>query len=294
MPRYYVLDVFTTEAFAGNPLAVVLHADELDGTRMQAVAREFNLSETVFVCRPNSEGHRAALRIFTPNQEIPFAGHPTVGTAALLALLDAEEDGEEDRLVVLEEGIGAVRVGVKLDGPAPHAEFDIPKLPEPAELKDDRAAIASAVGLMANEIGFDNHRLSAFDAGLNYAYVPVRDEQALARATPVAALFKSTFLKGQNPYLYTRRSDGFAARMFAPLEKIPEDPATGNAAAGLAGVIRRFDALKDGQHGFTIHQGREMGRPSRIELGLTLSAGKLKAVRVGGYAVMVARGDLLA
>ena len=294
MPRYHVLDVFTLDAFAGNPLAVVLHADELAPARMQAIAREFNLSETVFVCKAASEGHRAALRIFTPTQEIPFAGHPTVGTAALLAMLDSEEDGDEDRLVVLEEAIGAVRVGVTLSGPAPHAEFDIPKLPEPAELKDDRGAIASAVGLMANELGFDNHRVSAFDAGLNYAYVPVRDEDVLARAKPVAALFKSAFITGQCPYVYTRTPDGFAARMFAPAHGVTEDPATGSAAAGFAGVIRRFDSLKDGQHGFIIHQGREMGRPSRIELELTLSAGKLKTVRVGGYAVMVARGDLLA
>ena len=293
MARYYVLDVFTDTAFAGNALAVVMDADGMSDARMQAVAREFNLSETVFVEPAASEGHRAAIRIFTPVHELPFAGHPTVGTAVLLALLDKEEDGEEDRLIVLEEKVGPVRVGVRLGENSAYAEFDIPKLPEAIDFRDDRSALASAVGLMPNEIGFENHRPSAFSAGVPYVFIPVRDVEALARSTPVVALFRSTFPGKPGVYAYTRTGDGYAARMFDPLAGIVEDPATGSAAAGFAGVIRRFDALKDGSHEVIVHQGREMGRPSRIDLELTLEAGALKRVRVGGEAVLVARGELL-
>ena len=129
---YHVLDVFTTERFGGNPLAVVLDADGLDGKRMQTIAREFNLSETVFVLKPSHASHTARVRIFTPAAEMPFAGHPTVGTACLLAQLrlPAAQEGSE-ALVVLEEEIGLVRVGVRMRrGSAPFAEFDAPRLPE--------------------------------------------------------------------------------------------------------------------------------------------------------------------
>src|SRR5262249_3905269 len=129
---YHVLDVFTDTRFGGNPLAIVLDADGLDTARMQRVAREFNLSETVFVQKPQNAAHTARVRIFTPAAELPFAGHPTVGTGALLAeLKSSAASGRGDALVVLEEEIGVVRVGVRLrTGAAPFAEFDAPRLPE--------------------------------------------------------------------------------------------------------------------------------------------------------------------
>ncbi len=290
---YYILDVFTDTPYAGNPLAVVMDGDGVETARMQAIAREFNLSETVFVQKSENPGHRARLRIFTPTRELPFAGHPTVGTGALLATLDAEVDGEDDRLIVVEEGVGPVRIGVRLGEAAPYAEFDIPKLPVRVDMKEDRSAMSSAIGLMPNELNFDNHRPSIFNAGLDFTYLPVRDEAALARANPVAALCKTAFGNGAALYLYTRHGKGFAARMFDPAAGIPEDPATGSAAAGFTGVVHRFDAMKDGLNRITVLQGREMGRPSRIDLEITLSAGELKAVRVGGHAVVVARGELL-
>jgi trans-2,3-dihydro-3-hydroxyanthranilate isomerase len=129
---FHTLDVFTTKRFGGNPLAVVLDADALDTATMQTIAREFNLSETVFVMKPEGPAHSARIRIFTPGAELPFAGHPTVGTAALLAeVRSPAASGEQDAIIVLEEKVGPVRVGVKLrSGSATLAEFDAPRLPE--------------------------------------------------------------------------------------------------------------------------------------------------------------------
>src|SRR5262245_53366053 len=156
---YHVLDVFTKERFGGNPLAVVLDADGLDGRRMQKIAREFNLSETVFVLKPTAAAATARVRIFTPAAEMPFAGHPTVGTASVLAELRMPPaDEASEALVVLEEQIGAVRVGVRLRrGSAPFAEFDAPKLPEDVGPPPAADRLAAAVGLIPAEIGFENH-----------------------------------------------------------------------------------------------------------------------------------------
>jgi len=157
---YHVFDVFTHQRFAGNPLAVVLDADALLPARMQIIAREFNLSETVFVLKPDNPAHSARVRIFTPVTELPFAGHPTVGAAALLALLKSPvPSSNADALIVLEEEVGPVRVGVRLRaGAAPFAEFDAPRLPQESGALPAADRLAAALGLIPAEIGFENHR----------------------------------------------------------------------------------------------------------------------------------------
>ncbi len=297
---YHVLDVFTDERYGGNPLAVVLDADGLDGARMQRIAREFNLSETVFVLRPEHAAHTARVRIFTPASEIPFAGHPTVGTGALLALLRAPEPtGRGDALIVLEEGIGIVRVGVRLrpDAP-PYAEFDAPKLPAEAGTLAPADRLAAALGLIPSEIGFENHRPTKYGAGNVFAFVPVTSLDAIGKAR-VAAPHWDAALQGQGllgTFLYCRQTvhtaSSFHARMFAPDFGVPEDPATGSAAAAFAGVVHRFDALPDGTHRRVIEQGYEMGRPSTIALTVEVEHGKLATVRIGGHAVRVAEGRI--
>src|SRR5262249_5384254 len=154
---YHVLDVFTNQRFGGNPLAVVLDADGLPPVRMQTIAREFNLSETVFVAKPENAAHSARVRIFTPTVEVPFAGHPTVGTAALLAVLKSSAPtGNGDALIVLEEEVGPVRVGVRLRaGAAPFAEFDAPRLPQESGALPPADRLAAALGLIPAEIGFE-------------------------------------------------------------------------------------------------------------------------------------------
>ena len=293
---YHVLDGCTDRRCGGTPLAVVLEADALDTVRLQTIAREFNLSETVFVCKPQNAAHTARVRIFTPAIEMPFAGHPTVGTAALLAQLKAPEPGGNgDALVVLEEGVGPVRIGVRMRaGAAPFAEFDAPKLPEESGTLPAADRLAAALGLIPAEIGFENHRPLRIAAGNSFAFVPISSLDAMAKAHVAPAHWSAAFHGGLGAFLYCRQTvhttSAFHARMFAPEHGVPEDPATGSAAVGFAGVIHRFDDIPDGLHKRTVEQGYEMGRPSQIELSLEVERGKLAGVRIGGHAVRVAEG----
>ncbi len=299
MRRYAILDVFTDRALAGNPLAVVLDGEGLDTQRMQAIAGEFNLSETVFLFPPSRPGTSAKVRIFTPARELPFAGHPTVGTAVLLATdrLDGVTR-ETDAMVVLEEEIGIVRCGcVITPGKAGKAVFDLPKLPEEKPFHGDVGLAASALGLDRSDIGFENHVPSVFGVGNPFVFVPIRDRAAVAGIKLAPAHWAGAF---GNPtasiFVYTREcahQDGdFHARMFAPELGIAEDPATGSAVASFAGVVMRFDGGAEGDRRLVIEQGYEMGRPSRLELEITVEKGKLAGGRIGGHAVIVARGEL--
>jgi trans-2,3-dihydro-3-hydroxyanthranilate isomerase len=299
---FHTLDVFTDQRFAGNPLAVVHEADGLTGARMQAIAREFNLSETVFVLKPANPIASAKLRIFTPLQELPFAGHPTVGTAVLLAELRmgaGAEVADQDAIVILEETIGMVRVGVRLrPGQATVAEFDAPKLPEETGAPPDTQLLAGALGLSPSEIGFANHRPTQYSAGVGLTFVPVASLAAIARAAVHPAHWAAA-TSGPHPkdmYLYCRETrhtgNAFHARCFAPGMGIPEDPATGSAVAAFAGAVHHFDTLPDGHHKRVVEQGFEMGRPSLISLSLDVTRGKLTTVRIGGAAVRVSEGRI--
>ncbi len=171
--KFHILDVFTDRRFGGNPLAVVLDAQGSTGEQMQMLAREFNQSETVFVLQPQNAAHSAMIRIFTPSRELPFAGHPTVGAAALLAELKAPS-ADHDALVVMEQTIGTVRVGVKLRaGLATYAEFDAPKLPAEAGGLPPVDRLAAGLDLIPSEIGFENHKPTCYAAGNAFAFVPV-------------------------------------------------------------------------------------------------------------------------
>ncbi|RUU99427.1 PhzF family phenazine biosynthesis protein [Mesorhizobium sp. M6A.T.Cr.TU.017.01.1.1] len=297
--NYLLYDVFTTERLAGNPLAVVLDSKGLDTAAMQAIAREFNLSETVFVLPADNPKHRARIRIFTPDYEMPFAGHPTVGSA--IALAEMAGDGDTAGIFVLEENIGPVRCAVSKHGGATFAEFDLAKLPEQLELSADPEAIGAALGLGPHEIGFENHRVSFWSAGVPYVTIPVADLEAAARirldnqAWSELAPRKSEWASA-SPYVYCRETvkhdNAFHVRMIVPGNPSYEDPATGSAAAAFAGVIMHYDGPREGVSQRWIEQGLEMGRPSRIRLELTVEGGKLAAARIGGHAVKVAEGRL--
>jgi trans-2,3-dihydro-3-hydroxyanthranilate isomerase len=297
MPRdYCIYDVFTEKVLSGNPLAIVFDAEGLSDETMQKVTCEFNLSETVFIFPAERPAHSAAIRIFTPERELPFAGHPTVGTAICLATQRFGEDaGEQEAVVVLEEKIGIVRCGVRLDDGAGFAEFDIPQLPQPIAGELDKEQVAAAVGLEPSEITFENHRPEQWSAGVPFSFVPVRNLAALALARPVSAEWDNVFGES-GAYLYTRETVGhnhhFSARMFFPGNRGSEDPATGSAAAAFAGPVQRFDGLPDGDHVFIIEQGFEMGRPSKIRLECTAAGDQLQRVRIGGHAVKVAEGRI--
>jgi trans-2,3-dihydro-3-hydroxyanthranilate isomerase len=296
--KFHTLDVFTTERYCGNPLAVVHDADALDTAQMQRIAREFNLSETVFVLASQKPAHTARIRIFTPGGEVPFAGHPTVGTAALLAeLRSPETNGERDALIILEETIGTVRVGVRQrPGAAAHAEFDAPKLPEAISGVPPTDLLAAALGLISSEIGLENHRPTAYSAGLPFVFVPIHSLDVIARAATNMSHWNAAFGKNHAAFLYCREtvhaSSHFHARMFAPNMGVAEDPATGSAAAAFAAVITRFDTPRDGTLKKVIEQGFEMGRPSLIETSLVIKQGKLETVRIGGNSVRVSEGTI--
>jgi trans-2,3-dihydro-3-hydroxyanthranilate isomerase len=299
--KFYTLDVFTETRFGGNPLAVVMNADALPTGLMQNIARELNLSETVFVQKAQNPAASARVRIFTPAVELPFAGHPTIGTGILLAQLRAGDfSGEQDALVVLEETIGMVRVGVRMRAGKPaYAEFDAPKLPEAAGDAPSSERLAAALGLTPSEMGFANHRPTQWSAGVPFTFVPVASMAAIGRAEIVSTHWASAFggPRAGKVYLYTRdtvhTTSSFHARMFGPAAGVAEDPATGSAAAAFAGVVNEFDQLPAGTHKRVIEQGFEMGRPSLIALSFEVAArGKLEAVRIGGSAVRVSEGEI--
>lgn len=298
---YFILDVFTETPFQGNPLAVVMNAGGLSDSQMQTMAREFNLSETVFVLPAANPAHTASIRIFTPEMELPFAGHPTVGAAVLLAAERIWKNGIVcDVIVVLEAKGGVLRVGVrKTAGGAAYAEFDAPKLPEPAGSPSHDDRLAAALGLAPSEIGFENHQPCRFTAGLPFTFVPVANLEAIRRIRIMRAHWQDAFgLDGHAAaYVYCRETikqkAAFHARMFAPGFGGMEDPATGSAAVAFAGVIMQYDAPPDGLYQAIIEQGFEMGRPSDISLEFEVSARKIRFVRIGGHAVIVMRGELL-
>jgi trans-2,3-dihydro-3-hydroxyanthranilate isomerase len=287
--RFVTLDVFTGKRFAGNPLAVVLDAEGLDTQAMQAIAREFNLSETVFVRPPADPAHRAALRIFTPARELPFAGHPTVGTAVLLASLDKRSGA-----FVLEEGVGPVPCRVTLAGQGGAASFALPRLPEQAGAPPATEALAAALSLAPADIGFGGYRPSCWSAGNPFTFVPVKNRDVLARARADAGRLAGMTTTGL--FVFTsevvERGSAFHARMFAPHLGVPEDPATGSAVAAFAGLLTQGAGLSDGEHRLVIEQGYEMGRPSLITLELTIANKRLTAGRVGGDAVIVSEGTI--
>lgn len=297
---FATLDVFTDKRFTGNPLAVVRGADDLSTEQMQAIAREFNLSETVFVMTPERPAHSARVRIFTPANELPFAGHPTIGTAVHLASLKVQDTGGgQEAIVALEQKIGIVRVGVRFKGDRPpYAEFDAPKLPQEIGEAPSVERVADALDLLPSEIGFQNHKPTRFEAGVPYTFVPVSTKKVIARARINHQAWSAAFgSRGHNAcYIYSRdtvlSASSFHARMFAPGSGIVEDPATGSAAAAFAAVIMRFDKPLDGWHRRTIEQGYEMGRPSEIVLSIEVVSRQLETVRIGGHAVQVTEGSI--
>jgi trans-2,3-dihydro-3-hydroxyanthranilate isomerase len=292
--KFFTLDVFTRRRYAGNPLAVVLDAGGVDGAAMQSVAREFNLSETVFVLPPAEKGHRAKLRIFTPMAELPFAGHPTVGTAVLLNRIDGAAGKRE---IVLEEGIGPVRCTVEaLDADTGSARFDLVRLPAEAGPVAPSAAIAAALGLEERDIGFEEFRPARWSAGVEFNFVPLTGLDAMRRCRPDTARWSEGFLGHRAAFVFCRataeQGHSFHARMFEPLGGIPEDPATGSAVAAFAGLLAHFTRIADGAHEFVVEQGYEMGRPSLIHLAMTIQGGKLTAAAIAGDAVVMSEGTL--
>jgi len=302
MPQrpYEILDVFTDRPLAGNPLAVVHDADGLSPEAMQAIAREFNLSETIFLhAAADNDPHTIPARIFTPAAELPFAGHPTVGALVSLLLKRTAEGGPQtSAMIALGVPAGRIRGVVSpVDGTTARAEFDVPRLPELHHAAPEAERVAKALSLSPNDVG-GSLPVAVASAGVPFTFVPLTYLDALARARLDPALHAETFPPEHAAvYLHTTGPVGgtgdFRTRMFAPNHGIGEDPATGSAVAAFAAVLAGYGHLPDGEHARRFVQGVEMGRPSEIGLEISVRDGRIRAVRLSGAAVRVAEGQLL-
>jgi trans-2,3-dihydro-3-hydroxyanthranilate isomerase len=274
--RYVVADVFTDRALEGNQLAVFTDARELPEERLQALARELNLSETVFVYPAEGEGH-ARIRIFTPMNELPFAGHPVLGTAFVLsAPLQLDE-------IRLETGVGVVPVALDRDGR--RISFGRMRQPIPTVQPFERGPeLLGALGVPGSELP-----LELYESGVGNVYVVLESEAAVASVTPdlqelvrVMGTVHANCIAGSG----TR----WKTRMFAPADGVPEDPATGSAAGPLAVHLARHGRIDFGEE-IEITQGVEIGRPSTLYARVEGARDRIELVEVGGSAVVVARGE---
>jgi trans-2,3-dihydro-3-hydroxyanthranilate isomerase len=292
--RYYICDVFTETRFGGNPLAVLPNADGLSAQQMQSIAREFNFSESTFVFPPQA-GQTRRVRIFTPTREIPFAGHPNVGTAFVLAAIG--EFGEiRSQTVTFEEDAGLVPISIHADnGKVVRCEL---AAPQPVSLGKTIAPerIAAAVSLSAADIVTATHAPQVASVGLPFVITELKDRATLGRARANPAAFESLLAEDVRPSLhfYAHAKDGFdvRARMFAPLSGVPEDPATGSATCALAGLLAHYSAQSDATFTWRIAQGVEMGRPSTLIARAAKKAGVVEKTWVGGASVLFSEGVL--
>lgn len=292
--KFETWDVFTNNRFAGNPLAIVMDADGLTSEQMQVITNEFNLSETTFVLPPKNLSHTARVRIFTPGYEMPFAGHPTVGTAIAIARARGLSGA-----IVLELNAGDFVVSVNAEDKAGSAEFLNPNLPQPAGEAPKAELLEAALSLPAGALDRDAHCPRLIGAGgVNFVYccAAIKDVEA---AGVNSAAFAELDIDGTvGVYLYAKggvtKDAAYHARMFAPNAGIVEDPATGSAAASLPGQLALAEALSDGEHRWLIEQGFEMGRPSLIRARVEVRNNAIVQVRIGGEAVTVQKGELLA
>ena len=292
--RYFTCDVFTDTRFGGNQLAVLPEAEGLSDEQMQQIAREFNFSETTFVLPPQ-EGHDRRVRIFTPPREVPFAGHPNVGTAFVLANMGAFGPLDVPRSVTFEEEAGLVPIAVhRREGGRIWCELTAPQGLTLGRTVSAQA-VAAAVSLSADDILTTAHAPQMASVGLPFLIAELRDRGALERARPDISGLEGLVAEGiEQPdvHLYVRTSDGFdiRARMFAPMDGVPEDPATGSANCALVGLLSHLDEAASGAFSWRIAQGVEMGRPSVLEARTEKRDGEVVNVWIGGESVMVSEG----
>ena len=278
MTSYFVYDVFSENPFGGNQLAVIPDATNLPENDLQRIAREFNFSETTFVYPAQVPDHTARVRIFTPTMEVPFAGHPLIGTAVALADEGAGPD------MVLELGVGPIDCKAEAGAArfTTSATLEITAEPDPE-------IVAAALGTAPASISFENHAPVMASLGLPFTITELVDRDTLANLLPDIGAFRkgnAAYPSGLDfaQFAYVRDGNVIHARMFAPLDNIPEDPATGSACAALGALLRRVEGR---EQTLTIHQGDDMCRPSRI--GLETQG---DAVTISGTALRIMQGQL--
>lgn len=291
--RYFICDVFTDTRFGGNQLAVLPDAQGLSDRQMQQIAREFNFSESTFVFPPEA-GHTRKVRIFTPSIEVPFAGHPNVGTAFVLATAGEFGAIEPEVKVTFEEKAGLVSVAVRRreDG------LITCELTAPQRLSLGKTVsakvLAGAVSLTEDDVVTRTHPPQVASVGLPFLIAELKNRSALERARVnmdgLDALVAEKVTPDVHLYVHSKDEFDLRTRMFAPLDGVPEDPATGSANCALAGLLSHHDERPDGSFSWRIAQGVEMGRPSTLEARAEKRAGTVEAIRIGGASVMVSEG----
>ena len=304
---FILADVFTDRPFGGNPLAVFPRVAGLATATMQAIARELNLSETTFVFPPDRPDVTCSVRIFTPGSELPFAGHPTIGTALVLEAVGALTDAPNVRRtadgaieIVLGEGVGPVPVRLTRagNGGAARAVLTSPRLPAKVGTPPPPAVMARLLGLPVEALAGAALPAAGWSAGVPFLVIPLKDRAALSRVQLDTATWAAHLKGSEAPHVLALTLTDPAGgrevhmRMFAPAMGIAEDPATGAAAAALAGFLAERQRPPGGTTRWQLRQGDDMGRPSLIELEADIAAGALAAVRVGGTAVLMGRGSL--
>jgi trans-2,3-dihydro-3-hydroxyanthranilate isomerase len=299
--RYLTADVFTDVPFGGNQLAIFPDARGIPEHRLLDVTREFNYSETTFVYPPTAATYTKRVRIFTPAGEIPFAGHPTVGTAHALAEIGEIALTGETTRIVLEEKVGPVPVAIRArNGKPVFVQLSVAKMPEVLAPPPPREALAAALGLEVGELLGDGWAPQTLSCGLPFLFVPLRDRAAVARSRIRMDAWEAAFEGMETKEIFVfapggeRPGSDYHARMFAPGLSVPEDPATGSANAALAGYLtaRHPTRGRDGTLRWVIEQGFEMGRPSMLEVEADVAGGAVTAVRVGGASVLVSDGTM--
>ncbi len=290
---YYICDVFTDKRFGGNQLAVLPQAEGLSEEQMQQIAREFNFSESTFVFPPEAN-HTRKVRIFTPTTELPFAGHPNIGTA--FALASAGEFGQLDTstTVTFEEEAGLVPISIhRVQGKPIWCELAAPEALSLGKTVPVEK-LASAVSLSTDDIVSETHPPQVASVGLPFLFAELRDRATLERVRVDMDGLDSLAKEGVPPdvHLYIHSADEFdiRARMFAPLDGVPEDPATGSANCALAGLLSHYDERTTGSFNWRIAQGVEMGRPSVLDARTEKRDGTVVATRIGGACVLVSEG----
>ncbi len=292
--QFYTCDVFTEQRFGGNPLAVVPNASGMTTAQMQQIAREFNYSESTFVF-PAEQGHTCKVRIFTPTQEVPFAGHPNIGTAFTLANIGAFGSIKDGLNVVFVEKAGLVPIAIREMKGQIWCEL---KAPEVLSIRETAPVelVAAAVSLSPADIVTRTHQPQVASVGLPFLIAEIENRRALTNAAPYLPAIQDIEKAGLVPdiHLYTNSADDFdiRTRMFAPLDGVPEDPATGSANCALTAMLSSYQPARDGQFSWRIAQGVEMGRPSILNARTLKENGEVKGVWIAGHCVAVSRGEI--
>lgn len=300
---FHTADVFTNQAHGGNPLAVIPDARGLSDAQMLAITREFNYSESVFVFPPESRANTRRLRIFTPGGELPFAGHPTVGCAFVLAAIGEIPVTGPTTRIMFEEGVGPVPVVILAKNGKPvFSQLTAARLPEIQDPPPPPEKLAEILSLEPSEIVADDMiEPEAVSCGVPFLFIPLRKPEMLSwvKVDPIkweeslrGYWAREMFVFSTDDWSNIFEGGHIRARMFAPGLGIGEDPATGSACAALAGFLALRAETRDGTVRWTVDQGVEMGRPSRLDLEVDLKRGQLAAIRVGGESVLVSSGTL--